>query len=67
MAPSDVGGGGGSNRELTITWVVSINKLHIVEAALLTLNLKSILFPEINGNKRHCPGLTVFVLFKYNK
>lgn len=24
VAPSDVGGGGGSNRELTITWMVSI-------------------------------------------
>lgn len=24
VAPSDVGGGGGSNRELTITWMVGI-------------------------------------------
>lgn len=24
VAPSDVGGGGGSNRELTITWMVSV-------------------------------------------
>lgn len=30
VAPSEVGGGGGSNRELTITWVVSIiAKLHM--------------------------------------
>lgn len=28
VAPSDVGGGGGTNRELTITWAVSINELH---------------------------------------
>lgn len=56
VAPSDVGGGGGSNRELTITWVVSINKLYISEAALPTLNLKLILFPKINRNKRHGPG-----------
>lgn len=33
VAPSDVGGGGGSNRELTITWMVS-NALRWNEAFL---------------------------------
>lgn len=50
VAPSDVGGGGGSNRELTITWAVSVKKLHMLFVALPTLNLKPILFPEINNN-----------------
>lgn len=48
MAPSDVGGGGGSNRELTITWAVSMKKLNILKAALPTLNLKLFLFLKIN-------------------
>lgn len=47
VAPSDVGGGGGSNRELTITWAVSVKKLYMLFVALPTLNLKLILFPEI--------------------
>lgn len=47
VAPSDVGGGGGSNRELTITWAVSVKKLHMLFVALPTLNLKLILFLEI--------------------
>lgn len=34
VAPSDVGGGGGSNRELTITWAVSLNPLHVLNSAL---------------------------------
>lgn len=27
-APSDVGGGGGTNRELTVTWTVSIQEFY---------------------------------------
>ena len=50
VAPSDVGGGGGSNRELTITWAVSVKKLHVLFVALPTLNLKPILFLEIDNN-----------------
>lgn len=51
MAPSDVGGGGGSNRELTITWAVSLDKLYLLQAALPIINLNPILFLERNWNK----------------
>lgn len=47
VAPSDVGGGGGSNRELTITWAVSINTLHGGDA-LSIFNCKPIFFIKIN-------------------
>lgn len=48
VAPSDVGGGGGSNRELTITWMVSIVHARWDEICAV-LYLILLLLKPVNG------------------
>lgn len=52
VAPSDVGGGGGSNRELTITWMVRIAHARWHETCTV-LYLILLLLKPVDGLSLH--------------